>query len=140
MRRIGVLGAAVVVLAACVSTNAVQLAPGAQKYPAVPADSVQVFLAASDIHVPYEKLALINASGASGWTDEEGMINAMRKKAGKLGANAIVLENIKEPSAGAKVAAALFGGQAERKGEVIAIRLHPEEAVQPPPSAKADSG
>jgi hypothetical protein len=56
------------------------------------------------------------------------MWNSLRKKAGKLGANAIILDAMSEPSAGAKVAAAfLLGTGAERKGKAIAIYVFPEE-------------
>ena len=55
------------------------------------------------------------------------MISAMRKKAAKIGANGIILQEIKEASDGAKVAAAVFGVSTNRKGKVIAIRLLTEK-------------
>lgn len=128
-------GCAAVLVAACVTTNAVRLDPMAPRYAPVPWESVRVFLTEEDVTVPFEKVALINAKGASGWTNEEGMIKAMQKKAGKLGANGIILGGIREPSAGSKVAAAIFGVQAERKGQVVAIRLL-EAGKVPPDSGK----
>jgi hypothetical protein len=51
------------------------------------------------------------------------MLNAMRKKGGALGGNAILLPQIQEPGAGAKVAGAIFGTGTQRKGNVIVIRI-----------------
>jgi hypothetical protein len=117
---------AVLLFAGCVSTNAVRLG-SAQNYPRVPAEQVQVFLTEEDVKVPFEKVALINASAESGMTNEAKMIKAMQKKAGALGANAIILGDIKEPSAGAKVAGAFLGTGAQRKGSVTAIRILTEQ-------------
>ena len=44
-----------------------------------------------------------------------------------MGANAIILDAISEPSAGAKIAGAVFGVGAERKGKAIAIFVFPPE-------------
>jgi hypothetical protein len=74
--------------------------------------------------VEYTRLALIEATGSGEFTDQSGMLKAMRKKAGELGANAILLPKIEEPGAGAKVAAAFLGTGTQRKGNVVAIRIH----------------
>lgn len=55
------------------------------------------------------------------------MFKKMIKKAGAMGANGIILDAISEPSAGAKVAGAIFGVGAERKGKAIAIFVFPPE-------------
>ena len=60
-------------------------------------------------------------------SSESGMYNAMKKKAGNLGANAIILDATSEPSAGAKIAGAFLGTGAERKGRAIAIFVFPKE-------------
>ena len=49
------------------------------------------------------------------------MIDKIREEAGKLGANAIILQKMEEPSTGRKVASALLGTSADRKGQAIAI-------------------
>lgn len=116
------LAMAVLTLSACVSTNSIPLGTPST-YAAVPAEQVRVFLTEADVPGEFEKLALINAKGESSWTDEEQMIRAMQKEAGKLGANAIILGEFKEPSAGAKVAGAFLGTSVERKGQVLAIRI-----------------
>lgn len=123
------LGLVVVALSACVTTNSVPLGAGTV-YPAVPPEQVQVFLTEADVPGEFEKVALINARGETSWTDEEKMVKAMQKEAGKLGANAIILGEFKEPSAGVKVAAAVLGTGTERKGQVLAIRILPPTPQQ----------
>lgn len=49
------------------------------------------------------------------------MYNAMKKRAAQIGANGILFQPIKEPSAGAKVAGAFLGTGTNRKAEMIAI-------------------
>jgi len=114
-------------LISCVSTKAVRLGTSAQR-PLVPWKEVVVYRTADQVPIKYEEVALLSATGDSAFTTEEGMWNSLRKKAGKLGANAIILDAMSEPSAGAKVAAAfLLGTGAERKGKAIAIYVFPKE-------------
>jgi len=122
--RIAVLIPALALAAACVRTSTVQLgAPMA--YPPVAFEEVQVFLTEGDVPGEFVKIALINAEAASSWTNEKGMVDKVRREAGKLGANGVIIDDIKEPSAGAKVAGAVFGVPANRHGKVVAIRFTP---------------
>lgn len=111
---------------ACVSTNAVRLGTTPQR-PPIPADQVVVYRTADQVPGNYEEIALLNSAGSSGWTTEAGMFNSMKKKAGALGANAIILDAVSEPGAGAKIAAAFLGLSAERKGKAIAIFVFPAQ-------------
>lgn len=122
-----IAGAAVAALAlsACVTTNAVLLNPAAAPRPKVPPDSVRVFMVPGDVPGAYEQIAFITAEGSAEWTDQSGMVEAMRRKAGDLGANGIILGGIDEPSSGAQVAAAIFGTGTTRRGRVLAIRWNP---------------
>jgi len=116
-------------LTSCVTTQAVRLgAPTGQRYDFVPWHQVAVYRTADQVPGKYEEVALLTATGESGWTSESDMWKSMQKKAGKLGANAIILDAMSEPSAGAKIAAAVLGvGGAERKGKAIAIYVFPPE-------------
>ena len=49
------------------------------------------------------------------------MMKSMRKKAAEVGATGIIMGNIDEPGAGAKVVGAIFGTGTERKGKSVAI-------------------
>lgn len=114
-------------LTGCVTTNATRLGTGAA-LPPVPMESVAMYRTASQVPGKYQEVALLNSKGESGLTDEAAMFRSMRKKAAELGANAIILDAVSEPSAGAKVASAVFGTGAERKGRAIAIYVFPASA------------
>ena len=124
---VGILLLCLTVLAACVTTQALKLGTPTQR-PPVPWQDVVVYRSADQVPGRYEEIALLSSTGDTALTSEKTMWNSMRKEAGKLGANAIILDAMSEPSAGAKVAAAfLLGTGAERKGKAIAIYVFPEE-------------
>ena len=130
MRARVFLSAVALSLAACVHTNATRLGTSTAR-PSVPEAQVAVYRTADKVPGKYEEIALLNSTGESMWTNEEKMFNSMRKKAGELGANAVILDAISEPSAGAKVASAVFGvGGAQRKGKAIAIFVLPDSATK----------
>jgi hypothetical protein len=113
-----------VLLMSCISTKAVLLDPTATSYDVVPPSEVRIFTEEAELEsLEYIKVAMIEATGNSGWTNQSKMIEKMREKAGKMGANAILMPQIAEPGSGAKVAGAIFGVGAERKGNVMAIRV-----------------
>src|SRR5690242_16155250 len=113
--RARALSALAISLSACVSTNAVRLGTGAAR-PSVEFSQVAVYRTANQVPRRYEEVALLNSTGASQWTNEAQMLENMRKVAGRMGANAVILDALSEPSAGAKVAAAIFRTTTERKG------------------------
>jgi len=122
LRRIFPLLLTVLAASACVTTHAIQLGTPGQ-YPPVDPIQVQVFLKEEDVKVPFEKIALIEAEGDYSVIHDDDMIKAMKKKAGKLGANGLILGEFKDPSTAGKVTQALLGVGGERKGKVLAIRL-----------------
>lgn len=113
----------VLLLAACVSVNKSVLTPGLA--PVAPTD-VQVFFE-SDSIPEHTRVAILNAQGSQGFTNQGQMIDKLREEAAKLGANAIILMGINEPGAGEKLVNALVGGLADgqRRGEAIAILIPP---------------
>ncbi len=121
---------------ACLTTRAVLVDPTAPRYAAVPPESVRIFTDQSELDtLEYVRVAIIEATGSGEFTSQTAMIEAMRKKAAELGANGVLLPRIEEPSAGAKVAAAVFGTDTERKGSVVAIRVLGPKQKAPPPSS-----
>lgn len=111
-----------VFLFGCVHTQAIKLGTETREHPPVPPDEVKIFRKANQVPGEYEEIALLTSTGDSMWTTEKGMYISMKKKAGKVGANAIILDAMSEPSAGAKVASAFLGvGGAERRGKAVAI-------------------
>lgn len=75
-------------------------------------------------------MAILNSKGDVDLTDEAEMYDSMRKKAASLGANGVILENTKDAGTGAKVARVLLGTSANRKGEAVAIYVHPDTTIQ----------
>jgi hypothetical protein len=129
MKRFLFLGLVVCLIGtyACVTTQAVRLGGGPIR-PPVPWDRVIIYRTADQVPGKYEEVALITASGDSMWTGEEEMYQEMRKKAGKLGANALILDAMSEPSAATKVVSyVLLGVGGERRGKVLAIYVFPEK-------------
>jgi hypothetical protein len=115
------------VLAACVSTNAALLNPSLKLAPVCP-EGVQVFTDSSKVGKPYTEVAVLNSKGDEEFTSESGLINSQRKKAAALGANGLILGQMKDPSTGAKIAKAFLGTSANRKGQAIAIYIPADTA------------
>ena len=113
-------------LTACMSTKAVRLGDQIDR-PMLPWQQVKVYRTADQVPSDYDEVGLLMTTASTIWTSEKGMWNSMKKKAAKLGANAIILDAISEPSAGAKIAGALFGVGINRKGKAVAIFVHPEK-------------
>lgn len=121
-------GITAVALFACVSTQAVRLGSGPIRPPVNP-DQVAIYRTADQVPGKYDEVALLTSSGDAAMTNEEKMYASMRKKAGELGANAIILEGMSEPSTGSKVAHALIGTSADRKGKALAIFVFPMDST-----------
>jgi hypothetical protein len=124
---VGIIG--IGFIAGCTRTNAALMDNSVHLARTCP-DAVKIFTSPSKVTSEYQEIALLNSSGSTGFTTESGMMKSMRKKAADVGANAIIMGNIDEPGAGAKVAAAIFGvgGAAERKGKSVAIYVPADSA------------
>lgn len=115
------LPAAAVVSGACTRTNVTPLNLQASYARTCP-EAIVVYTSTDRVRGEYDEIALLNSSGSTDWTSERGMVTSMRKKAADVGATAIVLNHIQEPSAGAKIAAAVLApGSAARTGRSVAI-------------------
>lgn len=115
-------------LSGCVTTNASMLGTASTQRTIVLPENVALYRNADQVPRRYEEVALLNSEGDSNFTNEAKMFDSMKKKAGEVGANAIILDALSEPSGGAKVAAAIFGVSAERKGKAVAIYVFPADA------------
>ena len=115
----------VLLFAGCVTASSTRL--DSQVYPPIHPDQVTIYLDEADIPGEYEKVALITLRGNYQATDEAKMFRKARKEAAKLGANGVLVQEVRDPSTGAKVAAALIGVGGDRKGEVIAIYVPPAD-------------
>ena len=113
----------------CVTTDVTRM--NNKTYPRVHPNDVQIFLSKEDIKSEFEYVALIFSEGNTNWTGKDDLIKKSRREAGKLGANAIIISGIDEPSSGAKVAGEVFGTGTERQGEIVAIRLLEKASTAP---------
>jgi len=111
-----------IALVGCVRTQASMLNPTQEHSPICP-NGVVIYTDTSRVPKPYEEVALLNATGSSGWTTEAGMLNSMRQRAARAGANGVVMPAMQDASAGAKVAGAIFGVGTQRKGQAVAIHV-----------------
>jgi hypothetical protein len=113
--------AAAAVLAACTSTKAVLLEGGT--YPETSPRQVRVFLHEENVPGEFERIALVTARSDASWADETDLIRAMRRRAAKLGADAIIVGDIHDPSTLERVAEILTDYEPQRRGRALAIRL-----------------
>jgi len=111
----------IIILSGCVSTSVTRL-DYSKNYPPVQPDQVKVYLKQGDVHCKYDKIALIKTKTGYGWKDEKS-VKAARNKAASLGANGLILEAIKDPSTGDKIASALLWTPAYKKGTMVAIHV-----------------
>lgn len=124
MKTLAIVVTIIALVVACVQTKATMVNPSAKPFPPVAPDSVLILTTEKELDtLNYVRVAIIEASGSGEWTSQTEMLEAMRRKAGALGANAILLPQIQEPGAGAKVAGAFLGTGTQRKGNVIALRI-----------------
>ena len=119
MRRRFLPPGLLLVLAACVTVSKSVLDRSFEASP-VSRERVHVYLPGDEIPEP-TRVAILSAKGDADITDEGEMIDRLREEAGKLGANAIVLGDIREPGVGEKVASAFLETSADRRGQAVAI-------------------
>ena len=132
-------------LAACVSTQVVRLVTAETRDPVLPG-RVIVYQTAEQVPRKFVQVAVLTVEGAY-QSSNEAMYQSLRVKAGKLGANGIIVQSMpKEHGAGAKAAVSIlqavatvivgFGSPQNtmptgpgRKGNVIAIYVFPDSTV-----------
>jgi hypothetical protein len=136
-----IAAASVLAISAChyVSTDASLIDPSSHLTKTCPA-AVMLYTLPDRVQRPYREVALLNSVGKTSYSSERDMIKSMRERAATVGANGIILDNIDEPSAMAKIAGqvAQIGADAvgqiaeisaERKGRAMAIYV-PADSVQ----------
>jgi len=108
----------------CVSAKATLLNPD-MRFDPVPWEEVRVYLSEEDVPGEFETIAIVRSEGKEVFTTEAQMLEKMKKKAGALGANAIILKGIKDPGDLDRMADELSGGfgLGSRKIQATAIRV-----------------
>src|SRR5256885_2014201 len=143
------LAASALAISGChfVSTDASLIDPTLHFARTCPA-GVKLYPAPDRVPRPYQEVALLSSMGKTSYSSESDMIKSMREKAARVGANGIILDNIAEPSALAKIAGevAQIGADAtgqiatisaERKGKAMAIYVPGDSALTAAACAKA---
>jgi hypothetical protein len=123
-----IVPALITAIVACVSTNATVLDPTIKLAQTCP-DAVRLYTTPARVPSTYREVALLNSKGESNWSNEEQMMESMRKKAAELGANGIILDNIDEPSALTKVIGHVAKTGTQRKGKALAIYIPSDSAT-----------
>ncbi len=91
-----------------------------QGLPPVPAENVTIYFADDDIP-EHDRVAVLAARGHYSMTTEGKMYDKLRQQAGKLGANAVIVEDLRDPTGTGKVLSAVTGFGGNRKGQAMAI-------------------
>ena len=108
-------------LAGCISVSESVLVRG---LPPVPMEDVTVYFVGEEIP-PHTRVAVLSGEGNNEFTSRGAMLDKLRKRAGMLGANAIILGENEEPSGGEILATAALHGVASgsRYREAVAILI-----------------
>lgn len=89
---------------------------------------VKLFRTESDLSQKYSEVALLTAEVGTKYSDDAGVIEAMRERASKVGANGVILGSIREPSALTQIAGEVAKTGTLRKGQSIAIFIPADSA------------
>ncbi len=102
--------------------------------PVFPADRVSVYRDPEQVPGDYEEVALLHATGSLQWSSESEMMRKLREEAGRLGANAIILEPARELTVREKIAIQKSNVDIGREGRAVAIYVLPSEGAAMPES------
>lgn len=122
------LALAIVPAACAPRVNAARVTP--VRYAPVPTESVYIFSSRERVTRPYDEVAVLDGSMGSNGIDAD-MIKEMQKKAGSLGANGLILEDIRHPSDNAVAATTIASAVLKAPGSIdvptraraVAIRM-----------------
>ena len=127
MRVPTLLAACSLVFAGCLSVTATQLGPpslGTDR-PRIAPDQVAVYRAEEYVPADYDEVALLHVRGPEAWSTEAGVYRKMREEAARLGANAVILQPVREISGRLKLKARERNLDLGREGRAIAIYVRP---------------
>lgn len=126
-RKAAALALAALTLAACGGIK-VDNTPPQYKFPATCVAAVELYENASKVPANYYEIALITAEGNSVWTDDDKMVQRMKERAARVGANGMVVDALVTSATTVQmIGAALGTGDADRKGRAIAIFMPSHE-------------
>lgn len=113
--------AALVVLSAGCATQG--QASGTDWPPVSPAD-VNIYQSPDDIDGEYEVLVSLRAPDRGGYGADRDPLDTVRREAGRLGANGILVVNAEDEAADARIRAATAQGQSFSRTQYVAIYVY----------------
>lgn len=113
---------ALLFLGGCVSVQATRIGTPTQ-YAPVPREQVLVFRSEDEVDRPFERIAVLWVEADADVVDQRQMVDAARKKAGRLGANAVVLGEFQDPKLGTRILGHVLDVPVERRAQLLAIRV-----------------
>lgn len=85
-------------------------------------EKVQIFLPGDSLP-PHDRVAILAGSGNNNWSNRTQLMENLRRWAGELGANVVIIGNVEEASSGARIVGNLSGFGSRRNQDAIAILL-----------------
>ena len=110
----------------CTSVSHTVLMPNLT--PVLP-DAVQIFLPGDSIS-PHDRVAILAGKGAGNWSNRSQLLEHLRRRAGELGANGVILSEVEESSSGEKIVGYLTGFGSNRNQDAIVILLRPNSELE----------
>jgi len=133
------VGLVAVLVAGCVRVQTTMLPGAVQTTRVFESYAVHVLFADDEEPEDCARVAVLHGSGSSSFTDESGMLNKLREEAGRLGANVLRLEGMREPGSGERLANALLGGFNDGQRRSEALALYCPSLIPEPADAPADT-
>jgi hypothetical protein len=120
-------------LVGCLSVTSTQLGRPRTlaDHPVIAAEQVSVYRDPEQVPGDYEEVALLHATGSLQWSSESEMMRKLREEAGRLGANAIILESARDLTVREKIAIQKSNVDIGREGRAVAIYVLPSEEAGP---------
>jgi hypothetical protein len=113
-----------VLLAGCVMTQANLVGP--VSYPPLAASHLQVYPAREHLPAACERLGTIRTRGDADLTTQRQTLRAACRRAARLGANALVVDPLRDPDLSTQIASFFLGTPSPRIGRMTAFRCAAE--------------
>jgi hypothetical protein len=141
LTTLALLPACFLSLVGCLSVTATQLGRprSLADHTVIAAEQVAVYRDPEQVPGDYEEVALLHATGSLQWSSESEMMRKLREEAGRLGANAIILEPGRELSVHEKIAVQKSNVDIGREGRAVAIYVLPSEEPGAGPESEMDA-
>lgn len=120
-------------LVGCLEVTTTQVGPPSLGFdrPRLAPDQVAIYRTEEQVPGEYQEVALLHVTGSEAWSTESEVYQKMREEAARLGANAVILQPVREPSTREKIAARRLNLDMGRDGRAIAIYLLPSGSAPP---------